>query len=310
LKIEGKGYYDKNKWLIDELSADLVQIHRIKRVLHDATTKYQHAQIIKSATFGMCLVLDGKIQSGEKDEYIYHESLVHPAMIAHPHPESVFIAGGGEGATLRDVLLHNTVKKAVMVDIDEEVVDLCRKYLPTFHRGSFDDKRSEIRYEDARAYIAETRNRFDVAIIDLADPVEAGPAQMLYTREFYQLVKDKLKPGGIMVVQSGQSGWINLNNFFAINSTLKSVFKYVNPYQVYVPSFVDLWGFHTVSDQVDVARLSVAEINSRLAARVSGKLNTYDGISHRGLFSLPLRLRSKLARTRKVVTDSSPLVVY
>ena len=91
--------------------------------------------------------------------------------------------------------------------------------------------------------------RFDVAIIDLADPVEEGPARMLYTREFYQLVKDKLSPGGIMVVQSGQSGWMNLDNFFAINGTLKSIFKYVRPYQVYVPSFVDLWGFHTASDQ-------------------------------------------------------------
>lgn len=308
--MEKTGFYNKNKWLIDELSTDLVQIHGIKRVLHDTTTKFQYAQIMETATFGICLVLDGKIQSGEKDEYIYHESLVHPAMIAHPHPRNVFIAGGGEGATLREVLMYKTVKKAVMVDIDEEVVNLCRKYLPTFHRGAFDDKRAELRYEDARKYIADTRDRFDVAIIDLADPVEAGPAQMLYTREFYQLVKDKLTPGGIMVVQSGQSGWINLKNFFAINGTLKSIFKYVRPYQVYVPSFVDLWGFHVVSDQVDAGRLSPREINSRIAERVSGSLRTYDGIAHQGMLSLPKRLRQKLGRTHKVITDQSPLVVY
>ncbi|MBN1375791.1 MAG: polyamine aminopropyltransferase [Dehalococcoidia bacterium] len=303
-------FHNKNKWLIDELSPDLVQIHGIKRVLHEAKTKFQHAQIAETSTFGICLVLDGKIQSGQKDEYIYHESLVHPALIAHPCPESVFIAGGGEGATLRDVLLHKTVKKAVMVDIDEEVVDLCRKYLPTFHSGAFDDKRAEIRYEDARKYIAETRDRFDVAVIDLADPVEAGPAQLLYTREFYQLVKDKLKPGGIMVVQSGQSGWINLNNFFAINGTLKSIYKHVCPYQVYVPSFVDLWGYHTASDQVDAGRLSPREINARIAARIEGKLRTYDGIAHKGMFSLPKRLRRKLGRSHRVVTDQSPLIVY
>ncbi|RPJ63487.1 MAG: spermidine synthase, partial [Dehalococcoidia bacterium] len=263
--MEKINFYNKKRWLIDELSSDLVQIHGIKRILHETKTRFQEAQIVNTVTFGMCLVLDGKIQSGEKDEFIYHESLVHPAMIAHPCPENVFIAGGGEGATLRDVLLHKTVKKAVMVDIDEEVVDLCRKYLPTFHSGSFDDKRSELRYEDARKYIADTGDRFDVAIIDLADPVEAGPAQMLYTREFYQLVKDKLRPGGIMVVQSGQSGWMNLGNFLAINGTLKSIFKYVNPYQAYIPSFVDLWGYHTASDDLNAGRLTAREINSRIA---------------------------------------------
>lgn len=303
-------FNNEKKWLVDELSGDLVQIHGIRRVLSETRTKYQHAQIIDTTTFGICLVLDGKIQSGEKDEFIYHEALVHPAMVAHANAETVFIAGGGEGATLRDVLLHKTVKKAVMVDIDEKVVDLCRKYLPTFHRGSFDDPRAEVRYEDARKYIGKTRERFDVAIIDLADPVEEGPARLLYTREFYQLVKNKLKPGGIMVVQSGQAGWINLNNFFAINGTLKSIFKYVDPYQVYVPSFVDLWGFHTASDDIDISCLSRRDINSRIAARLSRNLRTYDGISHEGMFALPKRLRRMLNRKRKVITDSSPIIVH
>jgi spermidine synthase len=308
--MTGPDYSDSKKWLIDELSDDLVQIHGVRRVLHDRKTRFQHAQIAETHTFGICLVLDGKIQSGEKDEFIYHESLVHPAMLAHPDPQSVFIAGGGEGATLRDVLKHRTVRRAVMVDIDGEVVKLCRKYLPTFHQGAFDDKRAVVLHDDARKYIAETKERFDVAVIDLADPVEEGPARMLYTREFYTLVRDKLKPGGIMVVQSGQSGWINLDNFFAINGTLKSIFRVVRPYQVYVPSFVDLWGFHTASDSLDPARLSPREINKRISDRVSGRLRSYDGIAHRGLFSLPLRLRRKLSRSRRVITDASPIAVH
>jgi len=303
-------YTNDKKWLIDELTPDLVQIHGIKRVLHRTTTKYQKAQIAETMTFGICLILDGKIQSGEKDEFIYHESLVHPAMITHPCPESVFIAGGGEGATLRDVFYHKTVKKAVMVDIDEKVVDLCRKYLPSFHQGAFADKRAKVIYDDARKYIQETPERFDVAIIDLADPVEEGPARMLYTREFYQLVKNKLKPGGIMVVQSGQSGWINLRNFFAINGTLKSIFKIVRPYQVYVPSFVDLWGFHVVSDTLDAAALSPMEINSRISQRLNSELKSYDGTAHKGLFALPKRLRKQLTRSRKVITDKDPITVH
>jgi len=303
-------YFDSKKWLIDELSGDLVQIHGVKRVLHDRKTRFQYAQISETHTFGICLVLDGKIQSGEKDEFIYHESLVHPAMLAHPDPKSVFIAGGGEGATLRDVLKHTTVRRAVMVDIDGEVVRLCRKYLPTFHQGAFDDKRAVVLHDDARKYIAETKERFDVAVIDLADPVEEGPARILYTQEFYGLVKDRLRPGGIMVVQSGQSGWINLDNFVAINGTLKSIFKIVRPYQVYVPSFVDLWGFHTASDSLDPVRLSPREINKRISDRVNGRLRSYDGIAHRGLFSLPLRLRRKLSRARRIITDASPIAVH
>jgi len=303
-------FHDSGKWLIDELTPDLIQIHGIKKVLHNKKTRFQHAQIAETLTFGICLVLDGKIQSGEKDEFIYHESLVHPVMVTHPNPQSVFIAGGGEGATLREVLMHRTVKRAVMVDIDEEVVGFCRKYLPTFHRGAFDDSRASVIYDDARKYIRETREKFDVALIDLADPVEEGPAQLLYTKEFYQLVKNKLKPGGIMAVQSGQSGWINLDNYVAINGTLKSIFKIVRPYQVYIPSFVDLWGFHAVSDTLDAARMTPAEINRRVADRIGGTLRSYDGISHRGLFSLSKRLRKKLAGSRRVITDSRPISVY
>lgn len=303
-------FFDSNKWLIDELSPDLMQIHGIRRVLQDTKTRFQNAQIVETATFGICLILDGKIQSGEKDEFIYHESLVHPAMIAHPNPEAVFIAGGGEGATLREVLSHCSVEKAVMVDIDKEVVELCEKYLPTFHRGSFEDKRTHLFYEDARKYLAETSDRFDVAIIDLTDPTEEGPARLLYTQEFYQLVKDRLKRGGIMTVQSGQSGWINLGNFVAINRTLRNIFKIVRPYQVYVPSFVDLWGFHTASDTVDPLKLSVAEINRRIKSRVGNNLRSYDGISQQALFSLSKRLREKIRRGRRVITDDATIFVY
>ena len=105
--------------------------------------------------------MDGKIQSSEMDEFIYHEALTHPPMITHPHPETVFIAGGGEGATLREVLAHTSVKRAVMVDIDEEAVDICRRFLPFLSQGSFEDDRAELLYLDAREYLAESEEKFD-----------------------------------------------------------------------------------------------------------------------------------------------------
>lgn len=298
---------DKSIWLHDKVTPDLVQIHSIKQVLYSGRTEFQSVDIIDSASFGICLVLDGKIQSSECDEFIYHEALVHPAMLSHPHPETVFIAGGGEGATLRDVLYHKSVKKVVMVDIDQQVVDICRRSLPNIHQNSFDDPRAEIHFTDARKYLEETKNKFDVIIIDLVEPLEVGPACLLYTQEFYRIIKTRLKDGGIMSVQSGASGWTNLDNFIAIVNTLKSVFSTVCPYQVYVPSFVDLWGFTTASQSLNPATLSPAEIDRRISQRLSQELKSYDGLSHQSLFALSKHLRQMLANADRIITDAKPL---
>lgn len=301
---------DKSKWLHDEVSPDLIQLHSIKRVIYSGQTEFQSIDIIDTRSFGICLVVDGKIQSSELDEFIYHEALVHPAMLSHPQPETVFIAGGGEGATLREVLTHNTVKRVAMVDIDRQVIDICRRLLSSFHQGSFNNSRAELHFADARRYLQETGERFDVVIIDLVEPLEAGPACLLYTQEFYQLVKERLNPEGIMSVQSGASGWTNLQNFIAIINTLKSVFSIVCPYQVYVPSFVDLWGFATASQSINPVELSLKEVDHRISTRLLKRLKSYDGLTHQALFTLPKHLRHQLAVTKKIITDKKPIFTY
>lgn len=301
---------DKRKWLYDEVSPNLTQLHRIKKVIYSGRTKFQSVEIVDTRSFGVCLVLDGKIQSSERDEFIYHEALVHPAMLSHPCPETAFIAGGGEGATLRELLVHKTIKKAVMVDIDSQVVDICRHYLPFFHEGSFDDPRLELNFADARTYLENTSEKFDVIIIDLVEPLEESPACLLYTREFYELVRDKLNIDGIMCVQSGAAGWTNFQNFTAIINTLKSVFKIVCPYQAYVPSFVDLWGFATASPSIKPTELSPVDIDRRISDRLSKSLKSYDGVTHQSLFTLPKHLRHQLAVSRRIITDQKPVFVY
>ena len=294
-------------WLHDKVNADLLQIHSIKQVMYSGKTAFQSVEIVDSANFGVCLVLDGKIQSSQYDEYFYHEALVHPAMLSHPDPKTVFIAGGGEGATLRDVLYHTGVQKAVMVDIDKEVVDICHRMLPNIHRNSFDNPRAEVIFSDARKYLEETSGRFDVAIVDLVEPLEMGPACLLYTQEFYQLIKNRLNDGGIMAVQCGASGLPNLHNFAAIVNTLKSVFSIVCPYQVYVPSFVDLWGFATASQNINPTELPAAEIDRKIKTNISTELKSYDGLSHSGMFTLSKYLRQVLATTERIITDSHPI---
>lgn len=301
---------DPDKWFYDRISQNFIQLHSIEEVLYRGQTKFQSIEIIQTGAWGKCLVLDGKIQSSEVDEFIYHEALVQPPMITHHCPETVFIAGGGEGATLREVLSHDMVKRAVMVDIDEEVVAVCQKFLPHYSRGSFADKRAELYHTDARDYLAKSRELFDIIIIDLPDPIEEGPAYLLYTQEFYQLVRDRLKVNGIICVQAGSAAWNELLNFTAINNTLKSVFPIVCPYQVDVPSFGGPWGFCLASSNLNPLLLSPTEVDSRISARSLANLKFYDGLTHQGMFSLPKHLRGELSRQQRLITDNKPLYIY
>jgi spermidine synthase len=300
---------DPDKWFYDRISRNLIQLHSIEEVLYSGRTKFQSVEIIRTGSFGKCLVLDGKIQSSEVDEFIYHEALVQPAMVTHPHPKTVFIAGGGEGATLREVLSHQTVKRAVMVDIDAEVVALCQKFLPDFSGGSFKDKRTELLHVDARDYLATSRELFDIIIIDLPDPIEEGPAYLLYTQEFYHLVRERLTANGIMSVQAGSAAFTELLNFSAVNNTLKSVFPIVCPYQVDIPCFGGPWGFCLASLNLNPLQLSPSEVDQRISAR-SLNLRFYDGLTHQGIFSLPKHLREELSRQKRLITDSQPLYIY
>ncbi len=301
---------DTDKWFRDKISQNFIQLHRIEEVLYRGHTRFQSIEIIRTGSFGKCLVLDNKIQSSEIDEFIYHEALVQPAMITHPHPEKVFIAGGGEGATLREVLSHQTVKRAVMIDIDEEVIATCKKYLPDYHRGAFEDKRTELRHTDAREYLAKSGETFDIIIIDLTEPVEEGPAYLLYTKEFYQLVRDRLNDNGIISVQAGSASLNELLCLTAVYQTLKSVFPIVCAYQADIPSFGGSWGFCLASLKLNPVQLSAGEIDRRLAARALNGLRFYDGTSHQGIFSLSKYLRSALAAQTRLITDNQPLFIY
>ncbi len=300
----------KHKWFHDHLTPDLTLLHSIREVTYSGQSKFQSIDIINTNSFGVCLVLDGKIQSSEHDEFIYHETLVHPAMLTHPEPEKVLIAGGGEGATLREVLAHRSVKKVTMVDLDKEVVDICRRFLPSFHQNSFDDPHLELQFADARDFLEKNKDSFDVIILDLPDPIAEGPARLLYTREFYHLVKQRLDPEGIMSVQAEPATYHDLQEFAAIANTLKSVFPVVRVYQTHIPSFASMWGFITASAKLDPAGLAAEEIDSRIAARLSRELKSYDGHSHIAMFNIPKHIRQRMAATERVSTDQDPISAY
>ncbi|MHB8105545.1 MAG: polyamine aminopropyltransferase, partial [Dehalococcoidales bacterium] len=301
---------DPDRWFQDKINEDFLQLHRLDEVLYRGRTKYQSAQILRSRSLGVCLVLDNKIQSSERDEFIYHEALVQPVMLAHLKPENVFIAGGGEGATLREVLRHKTVKKAEMVDIDDEVTLLSQKYLPEYSGGAFEDKRAAVYHVDARAYLENSKEKFDVIIIDLPDPIEEGPAAGLFTQEFYKTVRNKLTDDGLISVQAGSANPTELLNFSAVNNTLKSVFPIVTQYTAYVPCFGGPWGFCAASLKHNPALMTAEEVDKRIKVRALKGLKFYDGETHRGMFALPKYIREAMAAQNRVITDKKPLYLY
>jgi spermidine synthase len=292
-------------WFIDLGSpADLVA-HFKERVLIAGKTRFQEYEIFENPIWGRVLVLDGRLQSAERDEYIYHEALVHPALLAHPEPRRVLVLGGGEGATLREVLRYSGVERAVMVDIDEELVDLCKEWLPAFHMGAFHDPRTELVLAEARSWLAaQPDGSFEVIILDVTEPLEEGPALLLFTREMYETVRRKLTPGGLAVVQSGSAGPLG-RLMPDLNCTLRAVFPRVAAYSTFVPSYMEPYGFHLAGGE-DFTWPSAAEIASRLQAQGVGSLRWLEPEFGAALPRLPLYLQERLQQAGRVLADAAP----
>jgi spermidine synthase len=298
------------KWFFEPTTAVEGHMHAIRRTIAEAQTKFQHAEIMETPAYGKVLVLDGRIQSSQAEDFIYHEALVHPGMLASERaPESGLVIGGGEGATLREILRYPSIRRAVMVDIDGEVVELCKKHLPEMHQGAFEDARSELRHEDARAYLEKTSERFDFITIDLVEPLEEGPACLLFTREFYSLVRERLTPGGAMTLQAGMTKLGELDFFTSIHRTLREVFPVVAAFQTFISCFGTPWGFITASKKVDPRSQDAAAVDRLVAERIKGQLAYWDGQTHQHAFNLPKHIRAAIGAQTRVVTDAHPLIV-
>jgi spermidine synthase len=277
----------------------------VRRILYSGRSKYQEIDVIETQDFGLCLVLDGKVQSSLVDEFIYHEALVHPAMVTHPRPENVLVIGGGEGGTIREVLKHNTVKNVVMVDIDEEVIKVSKIFMPQLSAGAFEDRRLKLIIDDGRAYLEKRGEQYDVILIDVTDPLPEGPSYLLYTKQFYELVKKRLKPDGLMATQA-TSVFYSRKSYTLIYNTLKQVFPIVRAYSAWVPSYASTWGFVLASLKHDPLSLSDEEVKKRLTERGVSVLKLYCPEYHKPLFALPLYLRKALEEEKDVATDEKP----
>ena len=293
-------------WLHEFITPWDYYAHGITRVFAHRHTKYQEMYIVETGAYGKALVLDGKWQSCTADEFLYHEALVHPALLLHGRPRRVLILGGGEGATAREVLRWRCVQTVCMVDIDGEVVEACRQHLPEMHAGAFDDPRLTVRIEDALKVLDEPGQEWDVILSDLSDPIEEGPSFKLFTREYFQRVRGALAEDGVFVVQAGPLSPPEMQLHVRLNRTVASVFPHVRSYWSFVPSFAAPWGFVLGRSRPLPERIVPDEIDRALAAHVNGPLRMLDGTAMAGMFSLPRHIREAIAAETNVYTLETP----
>ncbi|KAJ0981164.1 hypothetical protein J5N97_009436 [Dioscorea zingiberensis] len=293
----------KGDWYEEEIDDDLKWSFALNRVLHRGASKYQDIALLDTKPFGKVLVIDGKMQSAEMDEFIYHECLIHPSLLCHPNPKSVFIMGGGEGSAAREVLKHKTIDRVLMCDIDQEVVDFCRKYL-TINKETFDSKRLCLVINDAKLELETREEKYDIIVGDLADPVEGGPCYQLYTISFYEkILKPKLNHQGIFVTQAGPAGVLTHKEVFSsIYNTLKQVFKYVVAYTAHVPSYADTWGWVMASDQP--FDLNAQQIDEKINERIEGELLYLNGDSFISSTTMNKSVRQSLLKETHVYTEN------
>jgi spermidine synthase len=282
--------------------------YRVEKMILEGKTKYQTYQIVEVPRFGKSLFLDYNIQTSVLDEYVFHECMSQPAMTLHPNPKRVVVCGGGEGATLREALSHNTVEQAIMVDIDEELVDMVKIHMPEWHQGAFEDPRTTLLHTDARAWLAEHKGaNFDVILSDLPNPHEDGPAQFLFTKEYFQIAFDAMGEDGVFAMQAGSASENYPVCMMSCIRTLQEVFPFVAGYYGIVSTFFQPWGFVLASKTQDPQTLFQAEIEKRHSAR-GVKNRYYTGRFHNGLFTLPEYLLRAYKTEARVLTDSAPFV--
>lgn len=254
-----KDYWFTERVIPGTSSGNRIQV-RIKRKVKSFKTPFQKGEILDTRNDGRMLVLDGIVQLSEKDEFIYHEMMAHVPLFCHPNPQKVLIIGGGDGGVLREVLKH-PVKEAYLVEIDEKVIEISKKYLPFVSKGAFKDKRAKILIEDGIKFIRKYHNFFNVVIIDSTDP--EGLSLSLFREKFYRDVSRAMTKEGIIFIQSG-TFWDQFKQVKNIFKTLKKVFPIVKLYRAGIPSYQDIeYSFTLGSKKINVEKINFKRVKQR-----------------------------------------------
>lgn len=282
--------------LVESLCDDAGYFVRGGQLLEAGRSSWQSYEVWETPRFGRLFRLDGCFMTSERDEFYYHENIIHVPGIAHPGPRSALIIGGGDGGSAEELLKYPTMQRIVIAELDEQVVTIARRYLQNVHHGALDDRRVEIRIGDGMKYVHEdgpaAGDRYDMIVLDLTDPV--GPAEALYAADFFAACRALLTEGGVLSLHIGTPVY-QPERVQALVQRLRSVFACVRPYFLYIPLYGSLWGLASASDTVDPAALSAAVVDQRLDEREIAGLQHLNGAVHCAQFALPNHLRALLA---------------
>lgn len=268
----------------ETIHAHYRQCFDVEHVLYEQKNELQHLIIFENGQFGRVMALDGVIQTTEKDEFIYHEMLVHVPIFAHGDVKNVLIIGGGDGGMLRECLQHESVERVTLVEIDEAVIEMAKKYFPHHSQGAFDAKRTDVVIDDGCRFVKQTQQQFDLIICDSTDPI--GPGEALFTQGFYQDCKQCLNPGGVMVTQNGVLHF-QMDESKNTLRAFRNLYQMSCLYRAAIPTYVggDM-AFGFASDNERLNQPDLASIEKRFAQ--SGiKTRYYTPQIHLGCFAMP-----------------------
>ncbi|MBI2853356.1 MAG: polyamine aminopropyltransferase [Chloroflexi bacterium] len=255
--------------------------YAIQNILYRRSSEFGEVAVAEHEYFGRMLILDGVVQLTERDEYFYHEMIAHVPLYSHPYPEDVLIIGGGDGGTLREVLKHTEVQRVAMAEIDRDVIETSKRYFPTLSVG-FGDPRLTVHIADGATFVAKANNAFDVIIVDCTDPV--GPAESLFTDEFFSNTHSALKAAGIFAAQT-ESLHFHLDFVLKVQQKLRQRFYFTDLYTVPLATYAGNWWTFSVGSKTTNAREVVRK------CEVQTKYYAED--VHRNAF-LPVSLSQKL----------------
>ncbi|NKB22067.1 MAG: polyamine aminopropyltransferase [Alphaproteobacteria bacterium] len=272
-----------DRWFSETLYPEFQQSFAIDEVLFEGRTAFQEAIIFQNDRFGRVLTLDGVIQTTERDEFCYHEMMVHVPMIAHGAAKNVLIIGGGDGGVLRETLKHPDARPT-MIELDQKVVDICREHLPSLSDGVFDNDRADVRFMDGVKFVKESAEKFDVIIVDSTDPI--GPGAVLFTDDFYSDCARCLTERGILVTQSGvtfMQGEEARATYQRMTRQFADPSFYITQVPTYAAGFMTFgWGCHSAEPR----QTPLNEIERRLAP-LNLHTKYYSAAMHVASFALP-----------------------
>jgi len=299
------GFYTRNVWFTDKDENQALSLRFTGEVFYDVQSPFQRVRILESYKYGKMLALDDMVMTTIEDEFHYHEMISHPAMFTHGNAKNILVIGGGDGGTVREILRHDSVEKVTMVEIDGEVIKACKEHLPQI-AAEFDNPKLELLVADGIEFIKNAQaDSYDIIIVDGSDPV--GPAEGLFSVEFYTNCYNALKKDGILVAQ-GESPKFNEKAFAELNHTLQDIFGADKaPVSLFfVPTYpTGMWSFqYGIKGNLNPKTI---DKDVKIDAFVEEKgLRYYNADVHRGSFATPNFVKTLLKKeTWKTSTQTA-----